>query len=107
MTMTSTRCCQQHEMSVRSLAVVFLGMIVVVVGVARASRLPLAVFQHHHSHHHLYDEHDIREQEEPTAPANDHHHFLHFHHFNGGRGMRGLYQVGVSVYTCLTVRSVH
>jgi len=96
MTVSTNRCCQQHEMSVRTLAVVFVGM--AVVGVVRSSRLPLVVFQQHHNHHHhLYDEQDIQQLEETTAPAGDYHHHLpHFHHFNDGRGIRVLYQVGVS-----------
>jgi len=96
MTVSTNRCCQQHEMSVRTLAVVFVGM--AVVGVARSSRLPLVVFQHHQNHHHhLYDEQDIQQLEETTAPAGDYnHHLPHFHHFNDGRGIRVLYQVGVS-----------
>jgi hypothetical protein len=82
-------------MSVRTLAVVFVGM--AVVGVVRSSRLPLVVFQHHHNHHHhLYDEQDIQQLEETTAPAGDYHHLPHFHHLNDGRGIRVLYQVGVS-----------
>lgn len=95
MTVSTNRCCQQHEMSVRTLAVVFVGM--AVVGVVRSSRLPLVVFQHHHNHHHhVYDEQDIQQLEETTAPAGDYHHLPHFHHFNDDRGIRVLYQVGVS-----------
>lgn len=92
-TVSTNGCCQQHEMSVRTLAVVFLGM--AVVGVVRPTRLPLVVFQHHHNHHHyIYDEQDIQQLEETTAPAGDYHHLPHFHHFNDGRGIRVLYQVG-------------
>lgn len=93
-----SRGCQQHEMSVRTLAVLCLGMVMAVVGVAGASRLPLVVFQHHHTHHHhIYDEQDVQQvQEESNAPASDNHHFPHFKNFDEGRGMRVLYQVGVS-----------
>jgi hypothetical protein len=73
-------------------------MVVAVVGVAGASRLPLVVFQHHHNHHHhIYDEQDSQQQlEESASPASDNHHFPHFKNFDEGRGMRVLYQVGVS-----------
>lgn len=106
MTVSTNRCCQQHEMSVRTLAVVFVGM--TVVGVVGSSRLPLVVFQHHHNHHHhhLYEEKDIQQLEETTAPAGDYHHLPHFHHFNDGRGIRVLYQVGVSkIFELLTLHS--
>lgn len=94
-TVSTKGCCQQREMSVRTLAVVFLYM--TVVGVVRPTRLPLVVFQHHHNHHHrIYEEQDIQQLEETTAPAGDYHHLQYFHHFNDGRGIRVLYQVGVS-----------
>lgn len=84
-------------MSVRTLAVVCLGMVVAVVGVAGASRLPLVVFQHHHNHHHhTFDEQDVQQQEESVALASDNHHFPHFKNFDEGKGVRVLYQVGVS-----------
>jgi hypothetical protein len=75
-------------------------MAVTVIGVARASRLPLVVFQHHHNHHHyIYDEQDSQQQEESVAQASDNHHFPHFNSFDDGRDIRVLYQVGVSTST--------
>lgn len=93
-----SRCCQQHEMSVRSLAVLLLGMVAGVVSTAIASRLPLVAFQHHYNyHHHMYDEQDIQQHEDATAPASESHYFPQSHHFGDGRGIRILYQVGVSL----------
>jgi hypothetical protein len=70
-------------------------MVMAVVSVAGASRLPLVVFQHHHNHHHhIYDDQDVQQnQEESIAPASD---FPHYKNFDEERGMRVLYQVGVS-----------
>jgi hypothetical protein len=75
-------------------------MAVTVIGVARASRLPLVVFQHHHNHHHyIYDEQDSQQQEESVAQASDNHHFPRFNSFDDGSDIRVLYQVGVSTLT--------
>ncbi|XP_069694892.1 protein giant-lens [Periplaneta americana] len=80
-------------MTVRNSAVIFLGIAAAITSVAKASRLPLVVFQYHH--HHLHDHQDVQ-LEESTAPSADVHHSVHFHHFNDDRGIRVLYQVGNS-----------